>query len=177
MKVPWFDLAAIAILLWFVIRTAWIGFFRGLSSLAGLILGFVYAGNLAPRIKDILAPWFKGYPWLEAVSWILGFLIIFLGMFILAEILTRIFESAHLSGLNRLLGALLGLVKACVFLSVLLFFLVSFYPRTSEIIKNSRVMPLVLRTTRILIELIPPELKHRFNYHWRRYFGPPGKAI
>ncbi len=177
MNIPWFDLIALSLIVWFVIRTAWIGFFRGLSSLAGLVLGFVYAGSLTPHIERILAPWFKGYPWFEAVSWLLAFMLIFLSIFILAELLTRIFEAAHLSAFNRFLGALLGFVKACVFLAVILFFLVSFYPGAGRIVQGSRVAPVVLKTTRMLIELVPPELKHRFNYHWRHYFGSTGKAV
>ncbi|MBX6423072.1 CvpA family protein [Thermosulfurimonas sp. F29] len=177
MKLPWFDLVALAVILWFVIRTAWIGFFRGLSSLAGLVLGFIYAGTLAPRVEGILAPWFRGYPWFEAVCWLLAFTLIFLSVFILAEILTRIFEAAHLSFFNRLLGAALGLVKACVLLSVIFFFLVSFYPQGAGLVRRSVVAPFIFKTTRALLELVPSKWKHRFNYHWRHYFGSERKAI
>ncbi|RUM89813.1 MAG: hypothetical protein DSZ24_00355 [Thermodesulfatator sp.] len=172
MKLPWFDLIALAVIAWFVVRTAWIGFFRGLSSLAGLLLAFFTAGDLEPRIKNILSPWFHNYPWLEPVSWLISFILIFLAVFILAELFTRLFEAAQLSALNRLMGALLGFVKACVFLAVFLFFLVSFYPGSRDWINRSYVVPLILRTTRMLIEFVPPKVKHRFNYQWRHYFRP-----
>jgi len=172
MKIPWFDLVALAVIAWFVIRTAWIGFFRGLSSLVGLLLGFVFAGRLVPPIESILAPWFKNYAWFPAVSWLLAFILIFLSVFIVAEILTRLFEAAQLSFVNRLLGAFLGFIKACVFLAVFLFFLVTFYPRAKPLVSHSKVTPFIFKTTRILIEMIPPKWKHKFNYHWRHYFGP-----
>ncbi|OAQ21471.1 CvpA family protein [Thermosulfurimonas dismutans] len=177
MKVPWFDLIALAVIAWFVIRTAWIGFFRGLSSLIGLLMGFVFAGRLVPHIEKILAPWFKDYSWFSAVSWLLAFILIFLSVFILAEILTRLFEAAQLSFVNRFLGALLGFVKACVLLSVFLFFLVTFYPQTKEIVSRSRVTPFIFKTTRMLMEIIPSEWKHKFNYQWRHYFGPIKKEV
>ncbi|QJA05709.1 CvpA family protein [Thermosulfurimonas marina] len=175
MKLPWFDLVALAVMAWFVVRTAWIGFFRGLSSLVGLLLAFFTAGDLEPHVRNILAPWFRGYAWFEPVSWLISFILIFLAVFILAEVFTRIFEAAQLSALNRLLGALLGFVKACVFLSVFLFFLVTFFPGSRDWVNRSRVAPLIFRTTRMLIEFVPPEIKHRFNYQWRRYFGAPSR--
>ena len=177
MKIPWIDLVVLGIIAWFVIRTAWIGFFRGLSSLVGLLLGFVFAGRLVPHLEKILAPWFKDYAWFPAVSWLLAFILIFLSVFIVAEILTRLFEAARLSFVNRLLGAMLGFVKACVLLSVVLYFMVTFYPQSKDLISQSRVTPFVFETTRMLIELIPSEWKHKFNYQWRRYFGPGKKEL
>jgi len=170
MKLSWFDLLALGVLAWFVVRTAWIGFFRGLSSLAGLLLGFLWVGKIAPSIQEILRPWFKGYPWVPAVSWLSGFMLIFLAVFVVAEILTRIFSAAHLSSVNRILGALLGWVKACLFLSIFFFFVVTFYPQGKDLIQRSVVAPWIFKTTRILVELIPSEWKHKFNYHWRKYF-------
>ncbi len=172
MKIPWFDLVALAVIAWFVIRTAWIGFFRGLSSLIGLILSFVLAGRIVPYIEDVLRPWFKSYTWFPAASWLLAFVLIFLSVFILAELFTRLFEAARLSFFNRLLGAFLGFIKACILLSAIFFFLVTFYPQSQTLMARSQVAPFILQTTRLLIEMVPSKWKHKFNYQWRRYFEP-----
>ncbi len=177
MKLPWLDLLALGVITWFVIRTAWVGFLRGLSSLLGLILGFAFAGRVEPFVRSILAPWFETYPWFSAACWIIAFGLVFLSVFVLAEILTRLVEAVHLTFFDRLLGGLLGFVKACLFLSVIFFFLVTFYPGARDMIAQSRVTPLVFKTTRILIELVPPEWKHKFNYHWRKYFSPERREV
>ncbi len=170
MKLSAFDIFTLAVLTWFVVRTAWIGAVRGLSSLLAMVLGFVLSGRIQPVIKGILKPWLGQMSWFDAVSWVTSFVLVFLAVFLLAEVVVRLLEVTHLSFLDRLLGAVLGFLKASILLSIVFFFVITFYPGGERVVKESKVAPVVLKTTRIMVELIPSELKREFNYRWRRIF-------
>lgn len=155
------DWAILAVLLVSVVSATAQGFFQEAFGLAGLVVGYLLAAWQYPR----LAAWFEPHlkaPWLGEIA---GFLIIFLAVVIVAGILGRIvrwaIQEAGLSMIDRTLGALLGLLKGVLFVSVILMGMTAFTP-TSRALEGSQLAPYFLVLGRAAIWLAPSQLRARF---------------
>jgi len=154
----WFICAVVLIN---VVAAAMQGFFSEALTLAGLVVGYVVA---AWKYRS-LAEWFGSFlknPWLAEV---LGFLIIFFVIVLLFGLAARIarwvMKEAGLSGFDRFLGAVLGLVKGGLMVSVILMGMAAFAP-TSRFLQNSQLAPYFLVVGRAAIWMAPSDLRARF---------------
>lgn len=144
-----------------VVTAATQGFFSEALTLAGLVVGYVVA---AWRYRS-LAEWFERFlknPWLAEI---LAFVIIFLAIALLFGVAARIarwvMKEAGLSGFDRFLGAILGLLKGGLMVAVLLMAMTAFTP-TSKLLQNSQLAPYFLVIGRAAIWMAPSELRARF---------------
>jgi membrane protein required for colicin V production len=150
-----------AVVLINVVAAAMQGFFAEALSMAGLVVGYIVA---AWKYRS-LAEWFESFlknPWLAEI---LGFLIIFFAILLLFGIAARIarwiMKEAGLSGFDRFLGAVLGLLKGGLMVAVILMGMTAFQP-TSKLLQNSQLAPYFLVVGRAAIWLAPSELRARF---------------
>ena len=150
-----------ALVLFSVITAAIQGFFSEALTTAGLIVGYIVAAWQYRR----LAEWFESFlknPWLAEI---LGFLIIFFAILLLfglaARVARRIMKEAGLSGFDRFLGALLGLLRGGLMVAVILMGMTAFQP-ASKLLQNSELAPYFLVVGRAAIWLAPTELRARF---------------
>ena len=137
------------------------GFFHQAFAIAGLVVGYVLAAWQYPRVAAWFVPHVKA-PWLADI---LGFLIIFLAVLVVAGIAGRIarwaMKEAGLSFFDRVLGALLGAVKGALIVAVVLVGMTSFAP-TSRWLVGSSLAPYFLVAGRAAIWVAPSELRARF---------------
>jgi membrane protein required for colicin V production len=144
-----------------VVAAAMQGFFSEALTMAGLIVGYIVA---AWRYRS-LAEWLESYLKNVWLAEILGFLVIFftiLALFVVAAKIARwVMKEAGLSGLDRFLGALLGLLKGGLMVAVILMGMTAFAP-TSKLLANSELAPYFLAVGRAAIWLAPSELRVRF---------------
>lgn len=150
-----------ALILFSVITAAIQGFFSEALTTAGLIVGYIVAAWQYRR----LAEWFETFlknPWLAEI---LGFLIIFFAILILFGIAARIarwiMKEAGLSGFDRFLGALLGLLRGGLMVAVILMGMTAFEP-ASNLLHESELAPYFLVVGRAAIWLAPSDLRARF---------------
>src|SRR5579862_2316564 len=150
-----------ALLVFSVITAAIQGFFSEALTIAGLVVGYIVA---AWKYRS-LAEWFESFlknPWLAEI---LGFLIIFFAILLLFGVAARIarwiMKEAGLSGFDRFLGAVLGLLKGGLMVAVILMGMTAFAP-TSKLLQNSQLAPYFLVVGRAAIWVAPTELRARF---------------
>ena len=150
-----------ALILFSVITAAIQGFFSEALTTAGLIVGYIVAAWQYRR----LAEWFETFlknPWLAEI---LGFLIIFFAILLLFGIAARIarwiMKEAGLSGFDRFLGALLGLLRGGLMVAVILMGMTAFEP-ASKLLHDSELAPYFLVVGRAAIWLAPSDLRARF---------------
>jgi membrane protein required for colicin V production len=151
-----------ALVLLNVITAAMQGFFSEALTMAGLVVGYLVA---AWRYRS-LAEWLERFlknPWLAEI---LGFLIIFFAIVLLFGIAARIarwvMKQSGLSGFDRFLGAILGLLKGGLMVAVILMGMTAFEP-TSTVLRNSQLAPYFLAVGQAAIWLAPAELRARFR--------------
>ena len=145
-----------------VVAAAMQGFFSEALTMAGLVVGYVVA---AWKYRS-LAEWFESFlknPWLAEI---LGFLIIFFAIVLLFGVAARIarwvMKESGLSGIDRFLGAVLGLLKGGLMVAVILMGMTAFTP-TSKLLEKSQLAPYFLVVGRAAIWIAPSELRARFN--------------
>jgi membrane protein required for colicin V production len=150
-----------AIVLLNVVTAAIQGFFSEVITMAGLVVGYI----VAAWQYHGLAQWLEQYLKNTWFAEICAFLVIFFAIVILFGIAARIarwvMKKAGLSGLDRFLGGLLGLLKGGLMVAVILMGMTAFAP-TSKLVQNSQLAPYFLVVGRAAIWLAPSVLRARF---------------
>ena len=169
----WLDIMLLVIL----VLTAIVGIFKGLvkqvvglvAVIAGLILASLYyegaAGIFETFIKNRL------------LSNFLGFLLIFVVVLIAGGILGHLITKAMkgpLAIVNRLFGGLFGAVKGVLICGILVFALFTFQV-AKPALETSILAPGCLGITRAAINLIPADLRARFNSSYKEIRESGGK--
>jgi len=156
------DWIIIAFLVFSVTGAAIQGFFHEAFKLAGLVVGYLLAAWQYHRLADWFAPHLKS-PWLGEIA---GFLIIFFAVLIVAGFAGRIarwaMKKAGLSSIDRILGAVLGLLKSVLVVAIVLTATTAFAP-SAKWLAGSQLAPYFLVGGRAAIWVAPPELRHRFD--------------
>jgi membrane protein required for colicin V production len=155
------DWAIIAVVLLNVIVAAMHGFFAEAFSMAGLVIGYVVAAWRYRRFAAWLTTFLKS----QLVAEVLAFLLIFFAILFLFSVIGRmirkVMKAAGLSGFDRFLGALLGILKGGLLVAVVLMCLTAFTP-TSQWLDNSELAPYFLVAGRAAVWIAPSELRARF---------------
>lgn len=155
------DWMILAVLILSVITAATQGFFAEALNLAGLVVGYLVAAWQYEHV----AAWFESYLKSETLAEILGFLVVFFAVVLIFGIAGRIarwvMKEAGLSGFDRFLGGLLGLLKGGLIVSVILMGMTAFTPG-SKLLANSQMAPYFLVVGRAAIWLAPSAMRSRF---------------
>jgi membrane protein required for colicin V production len=155
------DWIIVGVILLSVISAASEGFFHEAFAIAGLVVGYLLAAWQYYRVAGWFSPYLKSQ-WLGDIA---GFLLIFIGVLMLAGIAGRItrwaVKQAGLSIFDRVLGGLLGLVKGCLLVAVVLMGMAAFTP-TSRWLQGSELAPYFLVVGRAGIWVAPSNLRARF---------------
>lgn len=155
------DWAMLAVVLVSTLVAASEGFFHQAFAMAGLIVGYLLAAWQYHRLAERFEPHLKS-PWLGEIA---AFVIIFIAVVIVAGIAGRIvrwlMKEAGLSLFDRLLGAMLGLVRGALFVSIILMGMTAFTP-TSKWLDGSELAPYFLVVGRAAIWVAPSQLRARF---------------
>ena len=144
-----------------IVTAAMQGFFSEALTIGGLVVGYLVAAWKYRGLAEWLESFLKN-PWLAEV---LGFLIIFFAIVLLfgtaARVSRWVMKQSGLSGLDRFLGAVLGLLKGGLMVAVILMGMTAFTP-TSKLLQNSQLAPYFLVVGRAAIWAAPAELRARF---------------
>lgn len=155
------DWLILLVILLSVFLAAMHGFFAEALSMAGLVVGYIVAAWQYPHVAE----WLQSYLKSELLSEIFGFLIVFFAILVAFSVAGRIarklMKEAGLSVLDRFLGALLGLLKGALAVSVVLMGMTAFTP-TSSLLEDSVLAPYFLIAGRAAIWVAPSSLRARF---------------
>ncbi|HLA55978.1 MAG TPA: CvpA family protein [Flavobacterium sp.] len=115
------DIVLGILLLYGLIRGIWNGFFVEFASLVSLLVGIYVAIKFSNLTKNIIAPHVSWNPkTIQVVAFALTFILVVIGISLLAKVFTSIANFAGLGIFNKLLGGLFGFVKMVLILSVTL---------------------------------------------------------
>jgi membrane protein required for colicin V production len=155
------DWLILVVILLNVVFAAMHGFFAEALSMAGLVVGYVVAAWQYQRLADWLMTFLNS----ELLAEILGFLIIFFAILftfsIAGRIARKLMKKVGLSGFDRFLGAMLGVLKGALAVSVVLMGMTAFTP-TSSMLDKSLLAPYFLVAGRAAIWVAPSALRARF---------------
>jgi len=162
-----FDIILLLILAGFVFYGLFFGLIKTLGSLAGVVVGAWVASHF----------YLQAFVWVEDLSFgyeNLGKIIAFIIIFTVANRLTNLVFSIldrafdfltiipFLKTINRLAGAILGLVEGALVLGLLLYMSVRYTPLSTwfgQLLVDSQVAPRLLEFTEVLTPFFPEILE------------------
>jgi membrane protein required for colicin V production len=155
------DWIILAVLIVSVIQAASSGFFQEAFGIAGLVFGYLIA---AWEYRQ-LAAHFVEHMSSQWLAQIVAFLAIFIGVMILAGILGRVvrwlMKEAGLSFVDRFFGGVLGLIRGCLLVAIVLVGMTAFTP-TSRWLQGSSLAAYFQVVGRAAIWMAPAELRDAF---------------
>jgi membrane protein required for colicin V production len=163
----YFDILFTGIILISTISALFKGLVREIISLAALILGFILAVFFYPLPSAKLLEFCRT----ESIANLMGFLIIFLGCILLGAITTfivnRFVKAASLKWVDRLMGAIFGVLRGWIISSILVVAIIAF-PIRDNLMAHSTLAPYLLAGARILVHMTPEALTQKFNEQYQK---------
>jgi membrane protein required for colicin V production len=159
-----------------MVRAAMRGFVKEAFSLAGLVLGFLFAcwfyRGLAIALRGLIA----APPVAELAAFLLILIVTMIVASLVGKFLRRTVSAVGLGFLDRLLGALFGLLRGALLGVGLLLALTAFLPAASWI-KDSLLAPYFLYTAHAVSFVMPSELQRRLLDGLQHIKHTPGHWI
>ena len=175
-QISYSDVLFAAIILLSTVCAFFKGMFREIVGIGVVILGF----TLAVLYYHAPAAKFVDFGCSETVAGLLGFLSIFLGCVILGAVTTftvnRFLKAVHLKWIDRLLGAIFGFIRGWIISTIIVLALTAFSAQ-NNFTARSLLVPYLLGSAGLLIQLTPGELKEKFEEHSRRIINYWNKAL
>jgi membrane protein required for colicin V production len=163
----WLDFLCIGIILTSMAFAILKGFMREIISLIALIAGFVLAVLYYSALGRQLAPLCRT----DAVADLIGFMIIFLGFILIGAItaflVNRLIKSSSMEWIDRLLGALFGLIRGWIIASILVLALVAF-PINENLLARSFLAPYFIFGARAAVLVVPQDMKSKFYEQYKK---------
>lgn len=160
-----FDITAIVILGYCLIR----GFFRGLIKELAAIVGVVggyYTGNLYYQdLEAFLSRWIHAPDYLNLISFLIIFCVVLIAVSILGVVIKYLLKIAFLGWIDRFFGLCFGTAKGVLIVAVLLFLATTFLPRSTPLMRDSHLAPYVTVIAENMTRIIPQEMKQAFASH------------
>jgi membrane protein required for colicin V production len=157
------DILFIGILVFCLIRGLFRGLVLELSSIIGVLAGIYFASLYYPEVSNILSQWVSEAAYRNIISLILIFIGIFILINLLGRIVKMILKIAFMGWFDRIFGAGFGVFKGCLIGSVLLLTLTTFLPGDASIIKNSKLSPYISIGSEKISHFVPQDMQNSFT--------------
>jgi membrane protein required for colicin V production len=156
------DWLIVAVVLLSIVSAGIQGFFAEALSMAGLVVGYLVAAWKYPGLSDWFMTFLKNAWLADIFSFLIIFFVILLLFNVAARVARKLMKAAGLSGFDRFMGGLLGVVKGVLIVTVVLMGMTAFTP-TSSLLKKSVLAPYFLVVGRAAMWVAPAELRARFD--------------
>jgi membrane protein required for colicin V production len=159
--IGWLDIVMAILILGAVILGFIKGLVRELLGFVVVIAGIVLAARWYRPVAAVAAKLVRS----EAVAHFLGFILVFLGVFLAGAVLTGLLTKVMkgtLGFFNHFLGGLVGLVEGVLVGGALVFGLLAF-PVNPDAVAASKLAPVCYEAAKTFINLIPQELKDKIK--------------
>ena len=157
------DMVILVILGYCLIRGIFRGLVKEISSIIGVLAGFYAAYSNYPLLAKPLARWISNTPYLNILSFMIIFCVIFILISILGIIIKYLLNIAFLGWVDRICGAGFGIIKGVLIVSVVLISLTAFLPMGAPVIKNSLLSPHATLISEKMVKIVSKDMKHLYE--------------
>lgn len=156
----WFDLLVIILVAATLIKGFSSGLIMQIASLAGIILGAMFAGKVSEIIAPKFIEWFEGSPHvIGALSYIASFLLILIGLLLLGKMVQSFVKAVKLNTINRIAGAAFCCAKWMVLFSILINVVAEMDQKKLVIKDNVRSQSYTYMAVTSISQIVVPYLK------------------
>lgn len=169
MGLVWIDWVILIILIIAVISGLIKGFVRQLFFIVFILTGFIVAGKYFSPLAQSIRPAMSNDAWARLVAFFLIFLGFMLAGWFLGFLLSKLMKGP-LKALDIVGGGLFGFLKGILIAAIFVLALLLF-PVGERDLRQSELAYPCLRVGKVLIQLLPLELKKEFHEAYRRLKG------
>ena len=169
------DVVLIIIVTVSVIYSLFRGLVREVFSLLSIILGFMAAIRLYQIPAGILLTWIDNSMIAHILSFVLTFITVSILISLIGRLVRKFVRFAQFESVDRLLGAVFGLLKGVFVVTVLILVLILFLPPAHPVLTQSQLSPYCITLGELSLSMIPDELKETvrkkkegFSMYWRK---------
>ncbi len=120
-SMSFFDLLLAAVLLYGFIQGFRQGLFTAFASLISLVIGIILAIKFSHLVRSVIENHVSWNPkYIEVTAFGLTFILVVVGIILLAKLFTGIASFAQMGWLNTIAGGVFGILKMALILSILL---------------------------------------------------------
>ncbi|OIP88575.1 MAG: hypothetical protein AUK55_15940 [Syntrophobacteraceae bacterium CG2_30_61_12] len=162
-----------------VIRGLWRGAVSQVFGILGIGAGFVLALNFHTPVAARLTEAFKDLPRPGLVAMVTLFLLAWVVFAVVGHWLAGLLRKTGLSGLDRLLGALVGFAKAVLIAIIIVSALVFFFSPKDPLIGRSKLAPYLQEMAAFLVRTAPPGVRRQFDQkreEFQKFWLAPGNV-
>jgi membrane protein required for colicin V production len=157
----WLDWLLALIILLSLLSAVREGFVRALIGLAALVVGLAVAAADYPRLAVVFGKVIHTPDLARGAAFLALVLFVLMIGSLISSLAGRLVYKLGMAWLDRLVGAVFGLIRGILFDAVLVLILVTFAVEP-EAVRTSRLTPYVMHNSRALAALMPPELRAKF---------------
>ncbi|MDH3603367.1 MAG: CvpA family protein, partial [Candidatus Tectomicrobia bacterium] len=158
--------------------SCWRGFTREIVSLLGMMAVIVLSARVYPHVLRLLEP-------LTSLTWlrqIIGagalFLVAIFTYIILVKLVYRLAKATRPSVRQRILGGLVGAIKATVVVAALLILLTRLNPQAAtRLTAESKAAPPLFQVAQLMTPLLPADMRTEFRRFYHRNQARIGKYL
>ncbi len=163
----WFDIVLGVLFIVAVFNGLRKGLIMQLSGLITILLAAVFGGKLAKIILPELMHFVEIKPnHASVISYIIAFLLIAVGIFIIGSIIQKLLKTLNLNFINRLFGGIIAAAIAMVVMSILLNLILILDTDAHIITMNIRKNSFFYERVRVVVPSIVPYLNEEV---WEEY--------
>jgi membrane protein required for colicin V production len=156
-----FDIIVLAVIGILTIAGLFSGMVKQLFGLAGVIGGYILAMRYYQLCSKYLTSFHPG------TARVISFVVIFLACIVVAHIIGwlvgKLFSISGLGFLNRIGGGLLGFVKGCLIVCVVVIILNAFFPADTDFYKGSYTIKYIQQATAMFKKVSREEIRDTYN--------------
>jgi len=166
----WLDVVIVAIVFWFTLAAFRAGLIREVVTLISVVVGIVVAGLLYDDLETDILVFIENEDAAFAISFLILFGAVYLAGQLTAYLLKRAASLLLLGTVDRLAGAVFGLLKGLVLVELLLVLFVT-YPQLGldDAIAGSVLAPQFLDRVPVVELILPGEFKDAVD----EFLAPP----
>ena len=157
-----FDILMITILVYGLIRGIFRGLVREFASIVGVLGGFYAAYTYYPHAARLISPWITNKAYLNILSYMAIFSVVVIIVSVLAVVIKYLLNIAYLGWVDRVSGALFGVLKGVLVVSVVFIVLTAFLPQGTPFIKNAALAPPIATVSEVMAKVLSKDMKDNF---------------
>ena len=157
-----FDMVAIVIVAFCVIRGMFRGLIKEISSVIGVLAGFYAAYTYYILPAGLLSRWISDPAHVNIFSFLLIFCLVFLVISMLGVVIKYVLNIAFLGWFDRTCGVGFGLLKGILLVSVLLIIFTAFLPKGAPLVKDSVLAPHISLVSEKMARVVSKDMKQQF---------------
>ncbi len=178
-----FDMVVVVILVYFLITGLLRGSIREVTSIAALLGGFYFAYLYYESFATVFSAFIEAAYIREIASFVVLFGLFAIVVILIGTLLRSLVKLVFLGFADRLLGAVIGGIKAIIVVSVLHFLALTFLPSGgAAVVAESRIAPAMNSAAAAIVYLVPEDFKRdlaaraqKLRWQWETRQAAPSR--